>query len=403
MPQFYYILTVLGLSSAFFGNNYDKVKLDQGGNVLKLDYSLKTLEERRAFVQDIVDSGEYLSPKQLGYMADYLLFVADSKQTGREKMSSHPIITKNRDVTISKRQVSLEDTVASLSNGEDGLYAMIVDDKNLLLDNRSPITEDDISTIPGIKENFELIERLKRQLDSTDGRERYLIKQQIISTYKEIYSIKSSYTNTVAKVRLNSQLRYMAHMPLEENVTLDENNMPKTDGVISLLRPDHISFLLKYYSKLKGESSEDLNSDMHWLLIDLEDLAVKALLPDNEVLYDLLVWEVDGLSGAEIVRQMERKYGIVHSEQYFSTLWCKRIPKMIAETAQKRWLVWYYTFSSPEEAQWKICKTCGRKLLAHPLFFHKNTSKDGFYSKCRDCRSKKGKVRANNGATEEDV
>ena len=57
----------------------------------------------------------------------------------------------------------------------------------------------------------------------------------------------------------------------------------------------------------------------------------------------------------------------------------------------------------PEEAQWKICKTCGRKLLAHPLFFHKNTSKDGFYSKCRDCRSKKGKVRANNGATEEDV
>lgn len=82
---------------------------------MKLDYSLKTLEERKALVQNIVDSGENLSSKQLGYMADYLLFTADSKQTGKEKKKSHPIITKNRDVTISKRQISLEDTIASLS------------------------------------------------------------------------------------------------------------------------------------------------------------------------------------------------------------------------------------------------------------------------------------------------
>lgn len=370
---------------------------------MKLDYSLKTLEERKALVQDIVDSGEHLSSKQLGYMADYLLFTADSKQTGKEKKKSHPIITKNRAVTISKRQASLEDTIASFSNGEDGLYSMIVDDKNMLLDNRQPITQEDINKIPGIKDKLNTIETLKAQLDKSDGHNRFVIKQQIISTYKEIYSIKSSYMNVVAKAHVNSQINHMSHMPLIENVTIDGNGMPHSDGVISLLRPDHVAFLLKYYSKLKCSCWDDLNSDMHWLLIDLEDLVVRTLLPENEVLYDLLVWEIDGLTGVEIVRQMERKYGIVHSEQYFSTLWRKRIPKMIAEAAQKKWLIWYYTFKCPEEAQWKICKTCGRKLLAHPLFFHKNTSKDGFYSKCRDCRSKKGKVRANNGATEEDV
>lgn len=357
---------------------------------MKLDYNLKTLDERKSFVQSIIDSGEELTDKQLGYMADYLLFVADPKQTGREKKKTHPIITKNRDVTISKRQVSLEDTISSLSNGEDGLYSMIVEDKNLLLDNRQPITQEDIDSIPGIKEKLETIDTLKEQLARNSGSNRYAIKQQIISSWKEIYSIKSSYTNRVAKAHVNSQIKHMAHMSLDEHVSIDENGMPQSDGVISLLRADHIAFLLKYYSKLKGECWEDVNSDMHFLLMDLEDLVEQTLLPDNEVLYDLLIWEIDGMTGAEIVRQMERKYGVVHSEQYFSTLWCKRIPKMVAETAQKKWLIWYYTFQHPEEAQWKICKTCGKKKLAHPLFFHKNTSKDGFYSKCRDCRSKKG-------------
>ena len=306
-------------------------------------------------------------------------------------------------MTISKRQISLEDTVASLSNGEDGLYAMIVEDKNLLLDNRQPITQEDIDKIPGIKENLDVIDTLKKQLERADGYNRYALNQQIISTYKEIYSIKSSYINAITKAHINSQINHMSHMPLTESITIDENGMPKSNGMISLLRADHIAFLLKYYSKLKGSCWDDLNSDMHWLLMDLEDLVERALLPHNEVLYDLLIWEIDGLTGAEIVRQMERKYGIVHSEQYFSTLWCKRIPKIIAEEAQKKWLIWYYTFEHPEQAQWKICKTCGRKLLAHPLFFHKNTSKDGFYSKCRDCRSKKGKIRMESGENEENM
>ena len=392
-----------GLSSAIFGNNHVKCKSNRKDNDLKLDYSLKTLDERKTFVQNIIDNGEELNSKQLGYMADYLLFTIDSKQTGKEKKKSHPIITKNRDVTISKRQISLEDTVASLSNGEDGLYAMIVEDKNLLLDNRQPITQEDIDKIPGIKENLEVIDTLKKQLERADGYNRYALNQQIISTYKEIYSIKSSYINAITKAHINSQINHMSHMPLTENITIDENGMPKSDGMISLLRADHIAFLLKYYSKLKGSCWDDLNSDMHWLLMDLEDLVERALLPHNEVLYDLLIWEIDGLTGAEIVRQMERKYGIVHSEQYFSTLWCKRIPKIIAEEAQKKWLIWYYTFEHPEQAQWKICKTCGRKLLAHPLFFHKNTSKDGFYSKCRDCRSKKGKIKMESGENEENM
>lgn len=357
---------------------------------MKLDYNLTELEDRKRLVNEIIDSEDNLSSQQIGYMADYLLFVADSKQTGQEKKKDYPIVTRNRNVTVNKRQVSFEETAASLQNGEDGIYAMMINDKNVIMDNKTPITQEDIDTIPGIKENLEVIDSLKSQFESAEGRKKYSLKNQIISKYQELYTLKSSYSGISAKIRLNSQLKTVAHMPIPEKIWIDEEGMPQTDSPISLLRADHIAFLLKYYSQLKQECWADFQSDMYYLLLDLENLVEKALLPDNEVLYDLLVWEIDGLTGLEIADKMSRKYGIIHSEQYFSTLWCKRIPKILAEQAQKDWLVWHYTFEAPEEAHWKICKTCGKKKLAHSLFFHKNTSRDGFYSKCRDCRSKKG-------------
>lgn len=62
------------------------------------------------------------------------------------------------------------------------------------------------------------------------------------------------------------------------------------------MRPEHVSFLLNYYSALKQDTSDQLNNDMHWLLLDLEDLIIKVLKREedygavrNEVLYDLLV------------------------------------------------------------------------------------------------------------------
>ena len=163
---------------------------------MKLDYNLKTLKERKALVQDIIDSKEHLNQKQLGYMADYLLFTADAKQTGKEKKHDYPIVTKNREVTVSKRQVSFEGTVESLSNGEDGLYNMIVEDKDILLDHRAPITQEDIDTIPGIKEGLETIEMLKKQFDNATGPQKYSLKRQIISKYQEVYAQKSAHLST---------------------------------------------------------------------------------------------------------------------------------------------------------------------------------------------------------------
>lgn len=357
---------------------------------MKLDYKLKTEEERKACVEVALAEEPDPSAQQLKYMADYLLFVADSKKTNPDvRKNMKGMITKNRAVTINKREVSFEETVSNLQNGEDGIYALINDDKNMLMDHRSPITEEDADNIPGVRENLQVIESLKRQLENASGKRRYSIKSQIISKYQELYTLKASYMGFASRSRIRSQLSAMATADIPEKITLDENGIPHSNGFISLLKPEHVSFLLKYYSLLKQDSFFELQSDMHWLLWDLENITTKALLPDYEILYDLLVMEVDGLSGAEIVREMESRYGIVHSEQYFSTLWCKKIPKLIAEQAQKDYVMWYYTKKHPEQAHWKICRTCGKCKLAHPFFFHKNSSKDGYYSKCRECRSQK--------------
>ena len=79
---------------------------------------------------------------------------------------------------------------------------------------------------------------------------------------------------------------------------------------------------------------------------------------------------------------------IKHSVEYISSLWRNKIPKLIAEQAQKDWLEWYYT--NKKKGYWKKCSRCGQIKLGHNKFFSKNkTSKDGWYSICKDCRNKK--------------
>jgi hypothetical protein len=155
------------------------------------------------------------------------------------------------------------------------------------------------------------------------------------------------------------------------------------------LDANHISYLLCFYSKLKEESWDDLNSDMHWLLIDLEKLVEDTLLEKYPLLYDIVIWKIDGLTNEDIQDEVDRKYGEWHSEQYYSSLWRKRIPNLLLEQSQKNYLIWYYT--NIEKGYWKKCSKCGRILLGHPLFFNKNSSKDGWYSQCRDCRKNKRK------------
>ena len=126
------------------------------------------------------------------------------------------------------------------------------------------------------------------------------------------------------------------------------------------------------------------------MMEDLDHL-IDAALADKYPLYlDLLIYKIDGKQNAEIQELLYNKYGIKHSIEYISSLWRNKIPKLIAETAVNEFLIWHYTFV--ERGKWKKCSRCGQIKLAHNKYFSKNsTSKDGFYSICKECRNAKSK------------
>jgi hypothetical protein len=119
----------------------------------------------------------------------------------------------------------------------------------------------------------------------------------------------------------------------------------------------------------------------------LVDAAIKDKYP---IYYDLIIYKIDGKQNAEIQELLYADYGIKHSVEYISSLWRNKIPKIISEQAEIDWLEWHFTFE--ERGKWKRCSRCGQIKLAHNKFFSKNsTSKDGFYSICKECRNKAAK------------
>ena len=190
--------------------------------------------------------------------------------------------------------------------------------------------------------------------------------------------------------KVASPVKILSHVALDEHITLNDSTlMPQSDAIISLFNKDHIRFLLKYYQQLKQECYEDLNSDMRWLLIDFENICDKAI-GTSGLLFDLVVYKVDGLSNEALTEKLNSTYRTDHSEQYYSTLWTQRIPKLIVEESMKHYLLWYYLQKDPTKSNryyWQKCGKCGEIKPVHPFFYGPN-GKNKYYSICRTCRVK---------------
>ena len=106
----------------------------------------------------------------------------DRNQTKKERKEENPILTPNREFTIDKRQVSYEGLVDKLENGEDGIYNIIRQDKNQLLDPKDPINDEDIANIPGIKDCMDVISSLNKQLETATGKRRKTLQTSLIET-----------------------------------------------------------------------------------------------------------------------------------------------------------------------------------------------------------------------------
>ena len=73
--------------------------------------------------------------RYLEILADYLILCME-KQERKEKR----ILTENRMSTVNKRETSFEGLVGQFENGEDGIYNLITQDKNIIFQPKVSIT-----------------------------------------------------------------------------------------------------------------------------------------------------------------------------------------------------------------------------------------------------------------------
>ena len=355
-------------------------------NIIKLDYSLEDPDERVKLVEKIIENTpqEKLTNKYLEILANYIIYA----KTKKEKKEEYKINTDNRMVSINKRETSFEGLISKFEAGEDGIYNMIIEnDKNVLLTPKYKITQEDINTIPGLKDLVDEIAKVEEQQKKARGKKKYLLKRQVIEMRRDQYALKSAYRPITYSLNL---IRSFSTLDLTDNIKIDQDGNITNEGLISLFNPIHISILLSNYSKLKEDSWDKFNSDIYYLMIVLQDAIDIVLKEKYPMLYDILIYKIDGKSNLDIQQLLLATYDHTYSIEYISSLWKKKIPKLIAEYIEKEELVWYYTVE--EKGKWKKCSRCGEIKLAHNKFFSKNnTSKDKFYSICKECRNKKTK------------
>ena len=307
----------------------------------------------------------------------------------KQERKERKILTDNRMMTVNKRECSFEGLVSQLENGEDGIYNLITDNKNQIFQPKVTITKKDLDEIQPLRQLREAINVWEAKLKVTEGKDAFVIKKALIEMRKDQYVIKNAYRRPIVPNKL-TRSTHVIMLPDETSSFDDEDGYPIPKGV-SLLDPVVCSAILCNYSRLKEDSFDRFEGDLYYLMLAFDEIADKAL--KEYPLYEKIVeCKVDGLQNTQIQEILQMEFGIKHSLEYISSLWRKKIPKLIASQAEDEYLYWYYL--NIEKGKYKKCSRCGQIKLAHNKYFSKNkTSRDGYYSICKKCRNSKNKTK----------
>ena len=353
--------------------------------LIQLDYSLQSPQERNELVEKILKEApsSQLTDKYLEILANYILDAAITKTEKKE----HYITTNNRQVTIDKRETSYEELVSKFENGEDGVYNLINNDKNMYLTPKVEITEEDVAEIPELADLRKDIEKIDAQMKRATGKKKFLLKKQSIEMRQQQYILKELWRQPHrCSTASNTGGNYIE---ISDDIYFDENGEPASNAIVTFFKPDHISAILCNYELLSVHLRHKYSSDFHYIMRDFDKLMAEGLAP-YPAYQTLVKGKIHGLTNAEVQELLIKKHNLHHTVEYISSLWRNKIPKILSEKAKEDYLIWYYT--EIERGTWKRCTRCGEVKLAHNRFFSKNnTSKDGYYSICKTCRNAKTK------------
>lgn len=311
-------------------NFFTIISLEKGGisiEDIKLDFSLKTIEERNQFISDLLSKhpDQKFTPRQLEYFGDYIIG-ALSKEEKKEKT----ILTENRLVTINKRETSYEGLVSKFENGEDGLSNLITNDKNILLVPKISITDADLAEVPGLAALREAIEAVEAECATATGRRKYLLKKQLIEMRRDQYILKNDYRSPV-RLATTGGRGGLNKIDLAEKIFINTAGDPQSSGLVSLFNPEHVSAILRNYLALKVETAAKFQSDFYYLMIDFDNLLRKTIQYQYPMYYDIFLWKTKDKTNAEIQTLLLEKYEQKYSIEHISSLWRNKIPKLLAE------------------------------------------------------------------------
>lgn len=335
---------------------------------MKLDYTIKDPEERLAIVEEILSQEEEPSQYLLESLANYLVLA--------KKDSS--ILTDNRQITISNREKSYEGMAEQFEAGEDAVENLAVSAetaRRTIFRPKNVITQKDIETTPFLTQLREAIS-FWESLPSS-----YIVKKSIIELRKDQYVIRSAYHPTVNP---------SPHPPAYHPLHLDGKEEINSYGIltyqgVSLCNPKIVSIVLNYYSNLREKGQGDFEGDVWSLIEDFDHVSTLALKP-YPFLEKLVELKIDKVQNSIIKEIMEKEYGEVHTESYWSNIWQNKIPEIIAEKAKEEA---YYHLYAARPLEWKVCSKCGQSKPLSPFFYGKN--KKGYYSICKECRKHAGR------------
>lgn len=348
----------------------------------KLDYSIESPEQRteivRQYCEECEAAGIVIPPDYLEKLADYIIFARE-----KQERKARQLLTPNRMVTVNKRETSFEGLIEAFEGGEDHVYSLVNEDKNTLFTPKISITQKDIEEIPFLKQVREAIELWQSKLPHAVGREAYIIKQAIIDLRKDQYIIKDSFRRPI---HLLKTINPKAPLLLPSTEWIDENGNVCSSGV-SFTNPAVCAHILRNYGTLKADGYDNFYDDIYFLMLDFDSL-LELALADKPIYDRIALLKTDGLSNTAIQDDLRTNFGVAYSPEYISSIWCRKIPKLLSQVAVDQFLEYYYT--EKERGTWKKCSRCGKMKLAHPRFFSRNaSSRDGYYSICKECRRKK--------------
>lgn len=340
---------------------------------IKLDYTLTEPEDRLKLVQDILDTTPEPTPAYLETLADYLVLCAEKKD--------RKLMTQNRKSTIRERETSFEGLQSQFENGEDIVYSLVREDKNILFKPKQQITKQDLEDIPALAQLRQGIDLWEKALKSATGRDAFIIKKGLIEMRKEQYLIKQAYKPQVGSKPFS--LNGTKRIELRSRHFLSIDNKLYYTG-FSFCDPKIVRLVLNNYSRLKQAGYANFTDDFWFFMEDFDNISSKALA--EYPLYERLVtYKIDGKSAPLIKELIEKEFPTQnHGIGYYSTLWSKKIPFIIAHKAQEEYLKWFY--EQNPEAEFKVCSKCGQRLPANLFFFSRN--KKSYYSRCKKCRRK---------------